>query len=314
MQGYGSRDQAIGFHYVKLLNAGAVEEEFQMLGCMYMKGEEIGFYVTEKESSFFQYLLSCEQKGIYYTPAILQTNWAKVAKGQRQILKRYYQFSLVEKLENIYSKSFFSKISKLQEMPSSNIAMNILTDWKNELDGCCDIDLLYLYEATISMAIQMKLLTLDGSVQLIQWVHQIEELLSGDIIHHNNKCHTYAGLAYQENREEEIRYLQFGSHYAAWKKQQELIYRGNLVSPIFVKRLYYEATDFRIIREKKAEFEKCMRLKMGGNFFERLQQLYDLPKIMPEEQYQQMLLEVNNYCSNEEKMAFILYSSKLRMQ
>ena len=314
MKSYGGRDQATGLYYEKLLNAGAVDEEFQLFGCMYLEHGEPGFFVTEKEKKFFEFQLDCEQKGIYCTPPMLETYWAKVAKGERQKLKKQFQFDLIEKLERQYHSSFFENIKRISEIPSSDAAEIVFSTWKSELDSCYDLDLLHLYEATVAMALQMKLLTPYSGMKYLNWVKQLKKQLMEDELRQDGELHTYAGLAYMDSGDETIRYIQYGKHYTAWKKRQQLMLEGKLVSPVLIKNLYYAATDFSIIQEKRKHFEQCMKEIMNAKYFEYLKELYALPKIVSKEFYNPMAQEMNTTGTVEEQTAFQLYCARLRLQ
>lgn len=313
MQNYGGRDQATGFYYDRLLKAGAVDEEFQLYGCMYLSETEPGFYITGKEQKMFDFLLQCEQQGVYCTPVLLQTYWTKVACGERQKLKRQYQFNVVKRLESLYGTLFFSVVQELNCVGGNNAAESLLQEWKEQLDGCCDVDLLHLYEETVAMAVQMKLLFSDKAEKFFKWVKQVEEQLTHDELLQEGDAHTYAGLAYMAGNSETICYLQFGKHYAAWQKRQQLILEGNIVSPVFRKQMFFSATDFRIIQQKKQEFETCMREKMSVEYFDYLKQLYTLPTVFSKEKYRKIFDTMAKQWNQNEKKAFQLYSAQLRM-
>lgn len=312
MQSYGGRDQAMGFYYDKLLKAGAVDEEFALYGFMYLENQETGFYVTGQEQKVFSALMQYEQQGIYCTPVLQKNYWAKVARGERQKIKRQYQFDMVKKLETMYGSTFFEVIARLCEVSSGDVALPVLTAWKTELDGSYDADLLHLYEATVAMAVQMKLLTAHTAEKLINWVQGLEGQLMLDELQQDGEAHTFTGLAWLDEKGE-IHYQQYGKQDMAWKKRQKLMLEGNLVSPVFLKEMYYTATDFRVIQEKRQEFEQCMYVIMGNDYFDCLRTLYTLPSVVPETMYSQMLQTVEAICNPDEKTAFQLYSAQLRM-
>lgn len=312
MQSYGSRDQAIGFYYEKLLNAGAVDEVFQLYGCMYLENGEPGFYVTGKAEKMSAFRLERAQRGAYCTPVILQSYRAKVARGERQKLKRQFQFDVLKKLEETYRPVFFQLIEQLNAVAANDTAWPVLIEWKMLLDGNYNMDLLHLYKETVSMATQMKVLTVSKEQQLVQWIQSVEHQLQQDELQQEGEAHTFAGIAWL-NENGEIQYQQYGKPDAAWNKRQELMLAGNLVSPVFLKELYYTATDFRVIQKKRQEFEQCMYEIMGKDYFDYLRTLYTLPSVMPETTYHQMLQTAEAACNPNEKTAFQLYGAQLRM-
>lgn len=312
MQSYGGRDQAIGFYYERLLNAGAVDEEFQLYGCMYLEQGEPGFYVTGKAVKMSAFRLERAQRGAYCTPVILQSYRAKVARGERQKLKRQFQFDVLKKLEEMYRTEFFQLIEKLYALPASDEAWPDFLKWKAALDGTFDADVLHLYKETVSMVTQMKLLTVSKEQQLIQWVETVEQQLMENEQQEEGEPHIFAGLAWL-NEKDEIQYQQYGKQDMAWEKRQKLILQGNLVSPVFTKKLYYTATDFRVIQEKRQEFKQCMHTILGKDYFDFLRALYALPSVVPERIYRQMLQTAEIICNADEKTAFQLYGAQLRM-
>lgn len=313
MQSYGGRDQAIGNYYEKLLQAGAVDEEFQLFGCMYLEKGEPGFFVTEREAKMFRFQMDCEQKNIYCTPVSRHTYWSKVTKGERQQLKRQYQFDVIKKLEQQYSDDFFCIIEKIEAIAPTNTAAELLDSWKQQLDSCYDMDLIQLYEASIATALQMKVLTPFTGMSYLEWVNHIKQQFQEDAVQQEGETHVYAGLAYLDQASTEIHYLQFGKHYTAWQKRQALLLQGKLVSPVFLKTMYYISNDFQTIQAKRQEFATCMREKMNIGYFEKIKGLYQLPSIMQQDSGQLILHDVKSLCRNEEKTAFQLYGAQLRI-
>ena len=313
MQSYGGRDQAISLYYDKLLNAGAVDEEFALYGFMYLENHEPGFYITGQEQKVFNFLMHYEQQGIYCTPVLQKNYWTKVAKGERQKIKRQYQFDMVRTLESMYSKNFFSGVEKLGQTMPADTALEVLSHWKDEMDVSYDMDLIHLYEVTVAMAVQMRLLTIYTAEKFIKWAHELENQLKMDELQQEGDVHTYAGLAYLDDDGKNIRYLQFGKHYTAWQKRQQLMMEGKIVSPVFDKKMYFSATDFRIIQKKKQEFEGCMKEKMGEWYFEYMKTLYNLPSVADKDFYRYMMNKIEENGTQHEKTAFQLYGAQLRM-
>lgn len=316
MWNYGNRDQAMGLYYEQLRNAGAVEEEIVLYGCLCLDNKnELSFFVTGKEEKFFQFLLNSEQNDAYCTPGTVQSIWAKIAKGEKYITKRKYQFEMIRNLKNCYSNLFFNAITKLKGITPTDEALPILTELRTRFDNrFYDIDIIHLYIETVSMAVQMKVLTSYRGHQLINSVKKIEKQLLEDELLQDAEQHTFAGLAYLDDNTDIIHYLQFGKQYNAWEKRQKLLSQGKLVSPVFVKKQYYNATDYRIVQQKKQIFENCMREKMGEEYFGYLKQLYALPAIMDNEDYFRVLRDVQLCCNEKENAAFKIYSGQLRMQ
>ena len=312
MQSYGGRDQAISSYCEKLLQAGAVDEEFQLFGCMYLEKGEQGFFVTEREQKMFRFQMECEQKNCYCTPVSLYTYWSKVTKGERQMLKRQYQFDVIKKLEQQYGDMFFHGITNLEAIPPTDAAVEVLDRWKKQLDSCYDLDLLQLYEAIISAALQMKILTPFSGLRYLEWIGRMKQQFQEDMLQQEGEAHVYAGLAYLDENDG-IRYLQFGKQYAAWQKHQELLLKGKTVSPVFLKTLYYTANDFQTIQAKRREFVACMQDKMNKKFFVSLEQLYTLPRIIASERYQAVAEKAEQFFCREEKIAFQLYGRQLRL-
>ncbi len=311
VQGYGGRDQATAIYYEKLLDAGVVEEEIQLYGCAYLDGGEIGYFITEKEQKIFRFILQCEQNNIYCTTITTQTYWHKFAKGERQYVKRQDQFQLLQVLQQQYSTVFFEVIAELEKIPVSNDAELILNEWKRELDSCGDVDLLCLFESTVSFAMQRKVLKADSGSKYLSWVQQLKHQMERDQLLEDGAKHTYVGFGYV-GEAGKLQYMQFTKQHTAWQQQQQLMLQGYLVSPLLSKDYYFDAVDFRLLQQKKQTFDQCLRHAINDVYIERYQEIYSLR--LPEciEPYKALKTKIAQL-SEEEQRAIQLYGVCLGM-
>jgi len=311
---YASRDQATGEYYEKLLRAGAVKLEFSLLGCVYLERGQLGYYVTEKEEKFFQFLLQCERNNIYTTPATLQADWCMVAKGERQTLKRNLQIRLLKKLRAQYHHDFFDAIRKLNGLIAQDWATPLLEPWYHALDSCFDADLLHLFESTLSMMAQMKLLQ-DGSKQkYLRWLQKQQKQLEVDEVAQEGERHIYAGFGYLEREDRrQITYKQYTKYYTAWRERQRFLQQGKVVSPVFTKTYFFDAIGFQVIQNAKQQFLQTMERIMDQQYFAMLEKCYTLPSILPIEQYEQLYRQIYLQGHQEEANTFALYGAQLRL-
>jgi len=315
MDSYGGRDAAISQYYTMYLKNGLVEEEFVIYGCIYIKENEPHLYITGKEKTFFAFQLECEKKGYYCTPGIKRTFWSTVAKGERQTLKRGYQFQVMQELYMLYSKEFFELINVFMNIPAKDDAKELMDYWNKQLDTCGSIAQLDLFEATVSMLIQMKLLTGSTGSEFLSRVEKLKQQFYEDEGFQDGEEHTYAGFGYfkKDSKDGHMEYLMFDSYYNAWQKQQQLLAQKYMVSPILAKTIYFHAVDFRIVKEHKNLFFYEMQRLMGNEYFSLLKALYQLPSIVPEKQCDSRNTQILERLKENEKEALQLYAAKLRI-
>jgi len=311
---YASRDQATGEYYEKLLQAGAVKLEFSLLGCAYLERGQLGYYVTEKEEKFFQFLLQCERNNIYTTPAMVQTDWCMVAQGERQTLKRSLQMRLLRKLKAQYHQEFFDAIQQLNDVTAQNWAAPLLESWYQELDSCFDADLLQLFESTLSMMAQMKLLQENSKQKYLRWLQMQQKQLEVDEVVQEGERHIYAGFGYMERDDrQQITYKHYTKYYTAWQERQRFLQQGKVVSPVFTKTYFFDAVGFQVIQKAKRQFLQTMERIMDQQYFAMLEQCYTLPSILPIEQYEQLYRQIYLQGSQAELNALALYGAQLRL-
>lgn len=314
MNSYGGRDSAIGKYYTTYLKNGLVEEEFVIYGCIYIKDKEPYLYITGKEKSFFAFQLECEKNGYYCTPGIRKTFWSTVAKGERQKLKRSYQYQVIDELKDIYSAQFFDMINDLSEIPPKEYAKELMQVWDKKLDICGDMEQLNLFESTVSMLIQMKLLTKETGRKFIARVEKLKGQFAEEGLMEGEK-HTYFGLGYMkiDGSDNKIEYLMFDGYHNAWEKRQRLLMERCIVSPIISKNLFFNAVDFRIVKEYKDMFIRMLKNTINEDYFALLYKIYRLPHIMSEELYHKWKIQIRNCIEQHEKDALQLYAAKLRI-
>ena len=313
MNSYGGRDEAISRYYTMYLKKGLVEEEFVIYGCVYIKDQVPRIYVTGKEKSFFAFQQNCEKEGSYCTPGIRKSFWSTVAKGERQKLKRDYQFQVLQELKTLYSKNFYGILNELTEITPKDYAKSILESWDKKLDICSDIAQLNLFEATVSMLKQMKVLTDASSIYFLSHVEKLKKQFAEDSVYTEGEKHTYVGLGYSNMADSPIEYLTFDSYYTAQIKQQQLLAKGYLVSPIFSEERYFNAVDFRVVKQHKEEFTQKMKTLMGEQYFALLLSVYRVPGILSEEERNKICAKISSCFSENEKEALQLYTAKLRI-
>ena len=315
MDSYGGRDAAISQYYTTYLKNGLVEEEFVIYGCMYIKENEPHLYITGKEKTFFAFQLECEKKGYYCTPGIRRTFWNTVAKGERQNLKRKYQLQVMQELKDLYSERFFAILNELMSIPSKDFAKPLIDSWDKRLDICGDIAQLELFEATVSMLRQMKLLTTDTGMYYLTRIEKLKRQFCEDEGFYDGEKHSYAGFGYikTDMNAGQIEYLMFDSYYLAWQKQQKLLAENYIVTPIVSKVLYFDAVDFRVVKKYKEIFYQKIQSLLDKNYFELLQEIYRFPHITTEEQYFRLKTQILDCPAENEKEALRLYAAKLRI-
>jgi len=313
MQSYGGRDAAIGQYYEMQLKKGAVEENFQFYGCTYLENGEIGFYITEKEHKFFSFLFACEQNNIYCTPPYLQTFWAKIAQGERQLLKRRFQFEMLEEMQDRYSPEFFMLIGELLAIEAVDDADLIFSKWKQELDSSYDEDALLLFEATVSMALQMKVLTKYTAEKYLIWLDNLKQQMQEDKVQEQGECHLYAGFAAFNIKNNTIRYQKYSKRNTAWEKRAQTLNKDTIVTPILVKENFFDGINFMIVQKKNAEFEECLKKNFDTRYFEYLKQIYTLPMIISEKQKTNLEKQYFALETEKEKSAFLQYAAQLRI-
>ena len=313
MQTYGGRDAAIGQYYKMQLEKGAVEENFQFYGCTYLENGEIGFYITEKEQKFFSFLLACEQNNIYCTPPYLQTFWAKIAKGERQLLKRKFQFEMLMQMQDQYSAEFFALITELLKIEATDDANFIFSQWKEELDSSYDEDALLLFEATLSMAVQMKVLTQYTARKYLNWLNNLKQQLQDDKIQEQGEKHFYAGFAVLDIKKNIIQYQKYSKQNTAWEKRVQMLNQDTIVTPVLVKEKFFDGINFMVVQKKNAEFEACLKKNFDTGYFERLKQIYELPMLISDEQKNEMMKKCFALEKEQEKVAFLQHASQVRL-
>lgn len=315
MDSYGGRDAAIGQYYTNYLKNGLVEEEFAIYGCVYLKENEPYLYITGKEKTFFSFQLDCEKKGYYCTPGIKRTFWSTVAKGERQNLKRSYQFQVMQELQTLYSEEFFKLINVFMDIPAKDDAKELIYYWEKQLDVCSNIAQLELFETTVSMLIQMKLLTASTGTVFLSRVEKLKQQFYEDESFQDGEPHTYAGFGCFKtgNKDEQMQFLMFDSYYNAWQKQQQLLAQQYMVSPIIAKTVYFHAVDFRIVKEYKNMFFHELQSLMGNEYFSLLKAIYQLPSIVSDKQYDRKNIQILKQLKENEKEALQQYAAKLRI-
>lgn len=307
MECYAGRDQAISTHYEKLLQAGAVNEEFEMFGCGYLETGQVKFVVTGKEQTIFERFMKCAQNGWYCTPIEVNTYWSKVAHGERQRVKRAYQFDMLHVLNEKYSDTFFACVERLQNLSAYDYAAHSLETWKETLDACYDYDLLRLFEATVSMAINMKTLTKETGRRYLTWVEQLEKQWLAEQLLPLGEEHRYFGFGYIDEQGQKT-FKIFNRQYTAWCQQQKLLLEQACVSPIFSKEYYFDAVDYHFIQTSKQAFETCMKTYMDEHYFALLKELHALPPIV-----QKATLPSVRGLHQEEQMAYKQFCAQLRI-
>ncbi|MGI1659285.1 MAG: hypothetical protein ACRKFN_09930 [Desulfitobacterium sp.] len=310
---YAGRDAATSLLYSKLKEAGAVEEVFEFFGCAYSKKNKIGYFVTNKEKEFFDFIGQCEQKGIYCTSGIKQHYRCKATNNELQNMKSNYKMDTLKKVQESYSGNFFQIMSQLINIPARNYAEKLFQEWKLELDGCMNEDRLSLFETTLSMAISMKLLDYTVGKTISGWVQQKKKQFEDNLLIKKGEKHLYAGLVYLECERGVKNYALYPQYDRAWQARQKLLKEAFIVSPIFTKEVYFNPTNFTVIEEKKQQFHNLLVSIMDNSYVSLIKQIYDLPQIVSKEYYENLYKQMNSFATQREIDDFLLFGSQLRL-
>lgn len=274
MAGYGNRDAAIAAYYESLYKAGAVEEGYQFYGCAYETDGEIHLYVTEQEQKIFAFTLACKSKQQHCTPVQLQTSWLKVPKGNRQLYKRELQIDFAKQLAEQYSQDFFHVIKSLPQTKNNFPAESYIRHQNETLDCAGELSDLELFENTVAMMTQRKLVSTETAEKCLQHSRQMRQQMSQYEVLPTGEKHQYAGFCILEP-DGSKKYRQYARYATAQKAYEEAQLQQKKLSPLFMKTYSFDPVDFRQVQEHKDAFGRLLREKLDSRYMKEISEILE---------------------------------------
>ena len=212
--------------------------------------------------------------------------YRKVPSGKENEIAAEVQADFAEHLKQIYPKQLFQAIQKLGAIKAENTAKPIIEVWQDSLELCFVEDKINLFAGAVQMVYQAKQITDATFRQMMDWVEDKHaQIVSHTNVRWRKPCKMH-GFLYQEYGKQQV-YVNALWHKAV-ERQHEIKTKGLVCTPIFSKEYWMDSVPGWDLTKWRSKFEEDIKVLMDESYFERLQQLWNLPSVVDNVQFQQL--------------------------
>ena len=297
-------DTIITIQAQKLMEVGFLEYETANYGTAYYKGNDIHYYVCEKEESMEKFMDMCLKENVHPAPVKYYYKRYDLLKDTDENVKRQFKYEVAEKVQTAYPKIFFDAVVDLTEPISANSAYALLKEMTEQLDSCFDTNQLQLFAGLLEMMLKGRQLSYEGFLLLRQWLDNEYEKIAVEPVASGIYRRTFSGFAYQEPGKE-IKYYCDAFPYMAKEKQLKFINKGYTVTPILTKTYY--GGSYKELDQEKKNFENDLRTYVGSQYIALMELLKKLPATVDAEKYQAYKASIAETGSRQAVDAFQYY-------
>ena len=261
------------------------DEQFVYYGTSYVENGVIKYRMHDKAEKIYRFYENSVQYHLYPLEIVRFVQYKKVPSGKENEIAVEVQADFAKHLKEIYPKQLFRMIQLAGATKASDAARPILKDWQDALELCFVEDKINLFAGAVQMVYQAKQLTDETFKQMINWVDDKHT----QIISHTNSrwrkpCKMH-GFLYQEYGKQQV-YVNALWHKAV-ERQHEIKAKGLVCTPIFSKEYWMDSMPGWDLTKWRGKFEEDIKTLMDESYFEHLAQLWNLPSVVDNAQFQQ---------------------------
>ncbi|MBQ3510364.1 MAG: hypothetical protein IJN31_07545 [Peptococcaceae bacterium] len=304
---FHNEDLQAGVDYETALKLGCFDKEFLYYAAAYLTPDGIACRVSAKERQIQQFMHDAMEQGLYPTPIKQYIRRLPAPSGHETKIKESVKKEAAEKVFALYDENYFNSLHQLTIIGASDSARVLLEQWREQLEGLYDRELLDLYQGLVYTALESKVLTVKSYLELKQWMSSIYKQLESDIIPKGQYKKTMTAFAYKKD-DGEWKYFFDAWEAVAVNRKMEFDKQGYLTTPVFVRTKWLmDMNEFRVMRETFMRDYKAYCEKWYLNCFE---QIKALPGVITAEQFDLMYQNVQEHCTAEAQTAFFVYRNR----
>ena len=205
----------------------------------------------------------------------------------REIVAQSVRMTLAEKIVALYPRVFFEMLESMSALPANNESFPLLLAMQDVIDGHYDALELQLFDGTLQMALEAKLLD-DWHYQILKnWVQKIEHEMEDTPVIERNINRTFYGFCYQES-DQSVKCVIDAQYSRVFEQQQQHWAVGHLTAPIVQQQVWFEHFgEFPALRKR---FKETMLTLENDAYFRFLQELKALPAAVSPEVFAEALV------------------------
>ncbi len=306
-----NKDLVAASEFESAMALGCFDKEFMYFVTAYQDEHGIAYRVSARELTLQRFVEHSAALGLYPTPVkrfIRRTPCPCGAENQiRQSIKR----QAAQALRQVYSAAYFEALAGLAAIAPNNTAYSYLKAWQEELDGVYDQELLALYQGLLLTALEGRVLSLAGYLEITAWLEDIYRQLEDDIIPKGLYKKVLSGFAYTQQAKP-WQYFYDAKPEVTYQEKALKERQGYLTTPIFSREKWL--TDMAQFRQMRQDFLTDYRACCTHGYLERFQTLKNLPGPISRQAFDEQLALVRESCSPEAAEVFATYRSKWNIQ
>lgn len=298
------RDIQCGQSFAKLYELGCFDEEFIVYGCGYYQGGEITYLVSDNGDKLYRFRNEALQSHIYTTPVIMKLASCQVASGERENIHQNIKFKLAKELQSMYSRTYYETIKQLDSVANNQEAETFLEEERRRLEGYFDRSGVEMFQGLYQMAYECKRISEGAYQAFAAWVKYAKKQMENDILVKDKLQRVFHGFGYEINGV--IKYFADAQAMNVYKKKEELLLKGAVVTPIISKEYWFPSVNQ--LASIRTQFMAYLKACVDNGYMEKTKII-----ISYESPFDKCVLETLpfNVLSDTEKGAIELYKKMM---
>lgn len=264
----------------QMAELGKFDKEFTVYGYACRVDGTTYYRISQHENVVSKLCDKRRIQGYFPTLITSHTQRTGVPSGMEADIWQEEQWNLGFQLETQYRDEFLEQLNQLGNHPAKNGAYDMLIQWKNSLEGRFQREQQIIFDMMTDTAFLSKQLTPSAYDELMQWSAYNWKQMEDDIIIKDIYERTLHGILYETP--EGIKDVYDAQYEVIYRKRQQLMLEGVLVSPVYSKTCWFRSFgDFSGI--KKQYEETLYTLMMPAINFMR--EIKKMESFLPEEEF-----------------------------
>lgn len=270
------RDAQVAQEVAERAALGWFDVEFTMYGCAYMKNGERFFVVSALENQINRFVETSIEKGILTSKVHRLTKRCQVPGGMKEHIAIQVKTELAKWLKDNYSGDFFAELERLPDVKSIPEVVSMMKQKQIYLTGKFDANLINDFEALNRYLLRRKCISVACFREYENWIADERKYMMRSAEEKDRFEKTFFGIAYRNNIGN-LQYYTNACEEQVYHKQEELLEKGVLVTPVLRRVYYYNNVNIRL-QDVKNQFLQTIHQHYSEVFCEELESVLQKSK------------------------------------
>lgn len=287
------RDFKVAEDVGKMMELRRFEVEYEIYGTVYWQDKTRHYLVGKNEDLLYSQIKQLSIEETYPLPLQVWHERTLVPAGWDEQIEQTVKIHFCRALRNQYPEDLWNNIEYVTKERRNDTAVAILDPIKESIEGIFCEDYLQLFNGLVDMGYQRRNITQRSFQIYMDWLKEERQNMINDIANKDLFSKDFYGFAYKD-KTGRLHYFYNANQHLMDGKHYEQQKRGNLVTPLFHKKYWYNY-DYKL-EHVREDFKNQLKKLYTEDYFAILKTMRNLDVNINEAVYLDVL---NGYSLDE---------------